>query len=125
MKKGLKITIVVISVIIIFFVVSISILINKGYGLSVGRYLEDKNGTAILIRENTPILLSSQHNGDMFYKLDIGDRILVIHTGIEESYPAKTGTKAIFKIGNGSIEDIPKKVIDELTELGWLELKEI
>lgn len=121
MKKGLKITIVVISVIIIFFVVSISMLINKGYGLSVGRYLEDKNGTAILIRENTPILLSSQHNGDMFYKLDIGDRILVIHTGIEESYPAKTSAKKIFKIGNGSIDDIPKKVIKQLTELGWIE----
>lgn len=125
MKKWLKITLGVIGVVVILFVIGISILLNKGYGLSVGRYLEDKNGTAILVRGNTPILLSSQHNGNMFYKLDIGDRILVIHTGIEESYPAKTGTKAIFKIGNGSTDDIPQNVIDELTKLGWLESKEV
>lgn len=121
MKKWLKITLGVVGGIVVLFAIGIYILINKGYGISVGRYLEDKNGTAILVRENTPIILSSQHNGDMFYKLDIGDRILVIHTGIEESYPAKTGTKAIFKIGNGSIDDIPKKVIKQLTELGWIE----
>lgn len=123
MKKWLKITLGIIGGIIIFLVLSIYILLNKGYGLSEGRYLEVKDGTAMLVRGNSPILLSSQHNGDMFYNLDIGDKILVIHTGIAESYPAQTGAIAVFKISNGTTEDIPQNVIDELIKLGWLESK--
>jgi len=125
MKKWLKITLGIISTIIILLVIGIYMLINKGYGMSVGRYLEVKDGTATLVRDNTPILLSSQHNGDMFYKLNIGDKILVIHTGIEESYPARTGAKKVFKIGNGTILDIPQKVIKELIELGWMDTQEM
>ncbi|MBE6139343.1 MAG: DUF3221 domain-containing protein [Firmicutes bacterium] len=125
MKKWLKITIGVVGGIVVLFAIGIYILINKGYGISVGRYLEVKDGTAMLVRGNSPIVLSSQHNGDMFYDLDIGDKILVIHTGIAESYPAQTGAKAIFKIGNGSSADIPQKVIKELNELGWIETQEM
>lgn len=125
MKKWLKITLGVIGVVVILLVISISILLNKGYGFSVGRYLEVKEGTAMLVRGNSPIVLSSQYNGDMFYNLDIGDKILVIHTGIAESYPAQTGAKAVFKIANGSTDDIPQNVINELIKLGWLESEEI
>jgi len=120
MKKVLKITLGIVAGIIILLVVSIYILLNKGYGLSEGRYLEAENGTAMLIRGNSPIVLSSQHNGDMFYNLDIGDKILVIHTGIAESYPAQTRAIAVFKISDGTIADIPQKVIKELVKLGWI-----
>lgn len=125
MKKWLKNTLGLVIIIIILLVIGIYILINEGYGISVGRYLEVKDGTATLIRANSPILLSSQHNGDMFSNLNIGDKILVIHTGIEESYPARTSAKKVFKIGNGIIADIPQKVIKELNELGWIDTQEM
>lgn len=125
MKKWLKITLGVISVIVILLVLSIYILINKGYGISVGRYLEAKGGKAMLIRENSPISMHNRTNYDLVSDLDTGDEILVIHTGIAESYPGQTGVYAVFKISDGTTNDIPKNVVDQLMELGWIESEEI
>lgn len=124
MKKLLKITLGIIGAIIIFLVISIYILLNKGYGISVGRYLEVKDGKAMLIRENSPISMHNRTKRDLVRSLDTGDKILVIHTGIAESYPAQTGVYAVLKISNGTINDIPQKVLNELIKLGWIELQE-
>jgi len=125
MKKWLKITLGIAGGIIILFILSICILLNKGYGMSVGRYLEVKDGTAMFICENTPIRLSRQHHGDMFHDLNIGDKIFVIHKGIAESYPAQTVAIAVYKISNGTTADIPQKVINELIKLGWIDTFEM
>ena len=125
MKKSLKIILGIIGGIIILFVMSVYILLNKGYGMSVGRYLEVKDGNPMLIRENSPISMHNRTNRDLVNNLDIGDKILVIHTGIAESYPGQTGVYAIFKISDGTTEDIPQKVVNELIKLGWLESEEI
>jgi len=125
MKKSLKIILGIIGGIIILFVMSVYILLNKGYGMSVGRYLEVKDGNPMLIRENSPISMHNRTNRDLVDNLDIGDKILVIHTGIAESYPGQTGVYAIFKISDGTTEDIPQKVVNELIKLGWLESEEI
>ena len=53
----------------------------------------------------------------------MGDKILVIHDDIVETYPGKTGVYAIFKLGDGTADDIPQTVVNGLTELGWLESK--
>ena len=121
MKKLLKFTLGIIAGIVILLVISIYILLNKGYGMSVGRYLEVKDGKAMLIRENSPISMHNRSDWDLYSNLDTGDKILVIHTGIEESYPRQTGVYAVFKISDGTIADIPQNVIKELTKLGWLE----
>ena len=125
MKNWLKITLGIIGGIIIFIVISVYILLNKGYGISIGRYLEAKNGKPMLIRENSPISMHNRTKRDLVNNLDIGDKILVIHTGIAESYPGQTGVYAVFKISDGTTEDIPQNVINELIELGWLESEEI
>ena len=125
MKKSLKIILGIIGGIIILFVMSVYILLNKGYGMSVGRYLEVKDGNPMLIRENSPISMHNRTNRDLVDNLDIGDKILVIHTGIAESYPGQTGVYAIFKISDGTTEDIPQKVVNELIKLGWIESEEI
>lgn len=125
MKKWLKITFGIVCAIIILLVIGIYILINKGYGMSVGRYLEVKDGTAMLVRENSPISMHNRTNWDLYDKLDTGDKIFVIHTGIAESYPGQTGVYAIFKISDGTIADIPQKVIKELNKLGWIDTVEM
>ena len=125
MKKSLKIILGIIGGIIILFAMSVYILLNKGYGMSVGRYLEVKDGNPMLIRENSPISMHNRTNRDLVDNLDIGDKILVIYTGIAESYPGQTGVYAIFKISDGTTEDIPQKVVNELIKLGWLESEEI
>lgn len=121
MKKWLKITLGIVGGIVILLVVSIYILLNKGYGMSVGRYLEDRNGKAMFIRDRSPISMHNRTNWDLYSNLDTGDKIFVVHTGIAESYPGQTGVYAIFKLSNGTIADIPQNVIKELTKLGWFE----
>ena len=113
-----KILILLLSIWVVLVCV-ISILFSKGYGVFAGLYLETGDGVAMLIDNNTPIVMSSNHNGDMFSELSNGDKILVIHDGIAESYPAKTRAYYIMKLNDGEIDDIPQNVVDELDKLGW------
>jgi len=125
MKKWLKITLGIVGGIVVLLIVSIYILLNKGYGMSVGRYLEDRNGKAMFIRDRSPISMHNRTNLDLYSNLDTGDKIFVVHTGIAESYPGQTGVYAIFKLSNGTIADIPQKVIKELIKLGWIDAVEM
>ena len=123
-KKILIIIGVVVTIVLLFWIV-FNVLISKGMGISTGVYLETKNGVSILVREKTPIQMSNRTDKELFNDLDIGDKMLVIHTGIEESYPAKTGVYAVFKIKEGTTGNIPTQVVEELVKLGWLESEEV
>lgn len=123
-NKKLLIFVGIIVGIFVLIVAGIGIMVAKGYGISIGRYLEAKNGTAMFVRDNSPIQMSNRTDKDLFDKLDIGDKVLVIHDGIAESYPGRTGVHAVFKLSEGNTGDIPQKVVNELIELGWLETEE-
>ena len=103
----------------IVLVCIISSLFSKGYGVFIGVYLETDDGVDILIDNSTPIVMSSNHNGDLFSELSNGDKILVFHDGIAESYPAKTRAYYVIKLNEGKMEDIPQNVVEELDKLGW------
>lgn len=120
-KKKLLIPVAIIAAILVLVVAGIGIMVAKGYGISIGRYLEAKNGTAMFVRDNSPIQMLNNTERELFDKLDIGDKVMVIHDGIEESYPGRTGVHAVFKLSEGNTGDIPQKVVNELIELGWLE----
>jgi len=120
-KKKWLIPIVAFALIIVLFFVFVVVMTNKGYGISQGRYLEAKDGQAMLILDNSPIEMSNRTDKKLYDKLDIGDEILVVHDGIAESYPGKTCVYAVFKLKDGTIDDISQNVIDSLVELGWLQ----
>lgn len=122
-KKWL-IPVAIIVAILVLVIAGGGTMVAKGYGISTGLYLEAKDGQALFILDNSPIEMSNRTDRDLFDNLDIGDKILVIHDGIAESYPAQTGVYAVFKIGNGTTEDIPQNVVNQLIELGWLETLE-
>lgn len=87
---------------------------------STGRYLAAERGAHMLILDNSPIKLSSHTlRDDPFAGLESGDRILVLHDGIQESYPGGTAAYAVFRLERGGISDVPKDVLNELAELGW------
>ena len=123
-KKIWLIPVAVIGALLIVFIAFAGIMINKGYGMSQGLYLEGKDGQAMLICENSPIVMSNRTNRELFDDLEVGDEILVIHDGINESYPGQTGAYTIIKLSDGDIANIPQIVIDQLVELGWLESAE-
>ena len=122
MKKRMwLIPVAVIGALLILFIAFCGIMIHKGYGMTQGLYLEAKDGQAMLICENSPIVMSNRTNRELINDFEVGDKILVIHDGINESYPGRTGAYAIIKLSDGNTADIPQKVIDQLVELGWLE----
>lgn len=119
-NKKCIISVTIIGVVVVLLI-TIGLLLVKGIGVSIGRYLETKDGTALLVLDNSPIRMSNRTNSGLFDNLDSGAKILVIHDGIEESYPGKTGVYAVCKLSEGMLSDIPQTVVDGLTELGWLE----
>ena len=88
-------------------------------GLSVGRVLKSGSST-MLILDNSPIVMSNRTDSEkLFDKLTDGDKVLVLHDGIAESYPGKTGAHGVIKLSDGKIDDISPEVIASLSELGW------
>ena len=114
MKKKILIAV---SVIICVIAIGLFILAGKSISPSVGLYLQTDNGN-MLILDNSPISVSG--NDDMFKKYESGDKILVFHDGILESYPAQTRAYFVMKLADGEMTDIPESVLTTLSELGWL-----
>ena len=123
-KKLLKPVLSVLGAVLTLCAVGMIVLLvwsYRGNGITVGRCLVADNGSYLLITENSPIRMSARGgNTAMFDRLETGDRILVIHDGIAESYPGKTGVYFCMRLGSGTVMDIPETVIGSLTELGWL-----
>ena len=98
---------------------------SKGYGFTQGKCLITAQGSYMLIdKNNSPIEMSNQSDKKLFADLSSGDEILVLHDGIQESYPARTSAYYCKKLSDGKAEDVPQSVIESLTEMGWLQ-KEI
>ena len=88
--------------------------------LSAGVCLVATDGNCLLVCGNSPIVLSNRTGrSDAFADLQTGEQLLVLHDGVEESYPARTGAYAVFRQGRGTVADVPQAVIDQLAQLGW------
>lgn len=124
-KTFIKILCIILAVfllIVAVIVIGMGVMTAKGYGITKGRCLVTATGSYMLIDEdNSPIEMSNRSDKDLFADLSSGDEILVLHDGIQESYPAGTGAYYCIKLNDGKPEDIPTSVIESLTELGWLE----
>lgn len=128
MKKTRKLLCIVIGILllgVIAVAVTLGIFAARGYGITVGRCLVADNGAYMLIAEDAPIKMSDQSkNKDLFADLTTGEKILVLHGSIAESYPARTDAYGCIRIEDGDSNDISANVIEQLTELGWMHSEE-
>lgn len=117
-KKLLVIGIVIFVLLTLLFagVVALS---RSGIGVSSGIFLESTSGTPLVIINNSPISMSSDR--DLFDGFRTGDEILVVHGMVAESYPGQTRVYAAFRLGEGTLDCIPRGEIESLIELGWLD----
>ena len=106
--------------VIIALAVAIGFLAIKGMGISYGLYLEARNNTPMMIVDNSPMKMSRRSDRDIFDGLENGDRILVIHSSIAQSYPSQTGAYAVIKLWGGDASDISSDVIENLMSMGWI-----
>ena len=90
--------------------------------LSWGQYLRGSSGAHILVcGSGTPIVLDDRsRDADLFDGLSDGDRILVLHDAVLESYPARSAAYFCLRLGAGTRSDLPGPTLEELTQLGWL-----
>lgn len=101
--------------------VGTALLQSGGKSLSVGRYLETAGAGHMLILDNAPVSASSRpEDRDLFAGLSSGDKVLVIHDGIRQSYPGQTSVWYCLRLEEGSPEDIPQDILRSLQDLGWL-----
>lgn len=120
--KVLRLALIIIGSLLVVLALIIALMAHKSLSFSSGRYLLADNGADIFILGNSPIVMSNRtENENMFSRLDTGDKILVLHDGVAESYPGKTGAYFVLKLGRGSIADINSSVLESLSELGYLQ----
>lgn len=126
----------VIALLFIACLIILGIMVKKELGFSTGRYLAGRDGVSMVVTDDapdgitdpeererymSPVVMSNRTERELFKNLETGDKILFVHGGIKESYPAGTGVYAVFKLKKGSREDIPQKLLNDLTAMGWLE----
>ena len=138
-RKWVLPVVIVGSVIALLFIaclIILGIMAKKELGFSKGRYLAGRDGVSMVVTDDapeaitdpeererymSPVVMSNRTERELFKNLETGDKILFVHGGIKESYPAGTGVYAVFKLKKGSREDIPQRLLSELTTMGWLE----
>ncbi len=118
MKK--KIGISVLLAVLILIIAGVIWFFSRSLTISTARCIVTKQ-KCMMVLDNSPIGMSN-HSWDkeLFEDLDTGDKILVVHDGIEESYPGQTGAYFCIRLEKGSSADVPAQVIETLKELGYI-----
>jgi len=120
-KKKWRIPLCVIGGLLLICAGILWYMVSHSMGFSVGRCLVADNGSYLFIDGSSPIVMSTRREKEkVFAGLETGDKILILHNGIEESYPGGTGVYWCMKLENGAQADIPEQVVEELAELGWI-----
>lgn len=118
MKRFWHIGICSLLILLLAAALTLGILTGLGLRFSSGYCVITDSGACMIVLEGTPVELT--RHGGSFRNLSTGDRLLVLHGGIQETFPAQTAAYLFLRTGSGSIQNIPQSVIDGLTELGWL-----
>lgn len=119
MKKRLKIVIGIVFAVFLLVGGSVLWMAKNSIGISTGTCLSTETGKYLIILDNSPISMNERSgNGTLFDGLETGDKLLIVHDGIAESYPGRTGVYLCLKVGEG--EEIPESITTELREMGWL-----
>ncbi|MCM1065824.1 MAG: hypothetical protein NC420_15430 [Eubacterium sp.] len=89
-----------------------------------GRYLKAKQADLIITENGEPIDMHTAAETISFEGISDGDEIRVYMGAVMETWPAQADVYAVEKLSNGDITDIPSKLLEQLTEFGWLESAE-
>ena len=118
MKKTIfRIAIVAVAVVLLAALVLVCFGMRQGIRFSEARYIETAYGHMLLL-DNSPVSMSGKDG--LFDGLTTGDKVLVAHGLIAESYPGQAKAYLCIKLDNGEIQNIPEDVIASLAQMGWL-----
>ena len=89
----------------ILFFAAAGIMSAKGYGLSVGHlYFTGTRTYLVDAKEQAMVVSDKSNSGNLFEGRKNGDKVMIIHGGVDEVYPAITGGYYLLCLakGNGS-----------------------
>lgn len=117
-KKKLVISILCVAVALI---AGMLFMVKSSISVSIGNCIADDNGRYLIVMDNSPVAMHQRSGKEsIFPDLDTGDKIFIVHDGVNETYPGKTGLYFILKLSDGDISDVPEDAITQLQELGWI-----
>ncbi len=104
---------------IAFVLVFGAVLGAKGYSVSVGRLYFAKNGNYLIENGNMAMRVSDlSDNAELFKGYENGNKVILIHGGVDDSYPAQTDGYRVFRLSKG---DKAYKPADEVLGIVTLE----
>lgn len=118
MSNRAKSVTIIFGALLAVILIIVGIMYFGSMNFSQGVILRAENGSCLLIKGTEPIVLSAKGKIPLD-KLETGDKVLVAHSGIAESYPARTRAYFVIKLGSGY--EIDKNVMSTLSELGWVQ----
>lgn len=107
---------------ILLLVVTVCIIGIKGYGISTGRlYFAEKHTYVIDDRDMAMLVSDQSKKGILFQGYENGDEVLIVHDGVEETYPSRTGAYYVIRIakGNGTYYGHSVTLTDILVNLDY------
>ena len=79
-----------------------AILSAQGYGISAGRLYFADNGTYLIDSDNMAMRVSDcSKDAELFKGYQNGDKVILFHDGVNETYPAQTGGYYIIRTSKG------------------------
>lgn len=118
--KG-KVTLAVLGGAAALTALCILVMAFNGLGFRAGRCIKTENGSCMLLMDNSPVVLSNHTLfDDPFGDYGTGDLLLVLHDGVNETYPGGTGAYFTLRLSRGTGGDVPREILDVLSEMGWI-----
>ncbi len=115
MKKKWMICAGVLALVLLVF----GVMAAKHLSVRVGTCIKTENGSCMLLMEDSPVVLSGKTAFARFDEYRTGDRLLVLHDGILETYPGRTGAYLVIRFRKGEDTAIPQEILVALNEMGW------
>ncbi len=85
-----------------------AVLNAQGYSVSVGRLYFSDDGTYLIDGDDKATLVyDCTDNAELFKGYESGDKIILFHDGVDESFPARTGGYRIFRLSKSDRDYTP------------------
>ncbi len=97
----------------------LGVMAAKNLSFRMGTCIKTENGGCLLLMEDSPVVLSGKTAFARFDEYRTGDRLLVLHDGILETYPGRTGVYLVIRLNKGDGTGVPQEIINILSEMGW------
>lgn len=103
--------------------IAAGVMSSKGYGISIGRLYFSDAGTYLIDKNDSAMLVSDQSTEQkLFSGYASGDKVFLIHGGVNECYPAWTGGYHMFRLvkGDGTYKPDDDVIgVETITQAEW------